>query len=334
MDRIIDVLVVDNDSDFATECVDFLQLVCNVGAEKALTATEAEKKLKEYPIKIVLLDYDMPVNGLDLFPRLKSIDDTVEIVFISAVASNDVLYKAEKFPFAAKISKATCFNELPELIPTLLMRYARETNKFKSDKPFYIETKGGMFEKHRVEYFMCSYQIVDQEYIFKDSWHTTQMIQAGEKLQHTEVLDYEKLFNFQDNFKLNADYNFELSNEQLIKLKTSLATQLESQIKSEYTKNIKVAINRMRELSLSEKENTSDSSIVARYYDFANVYFEIKIRIKRHCSCCNSDTILLTTAYFPIPKVAYRIREYFDGKEPKVIRSGFYETGFSPARFV
>ena len=329
MNDLNEVLIVDNDEYFATECVDFLQVMCNVRAVAALTAEEAEKRLKKYPIKIVLLDYDMPVNGLDLFPRLYKIDSSAQYVFISAVATNDVLYKSEKYPFAAKISKGTCYDELPELIPVLLMKYAKQ---FHTSSPvFFTEYKHKWFRPHKVEYSICSYSIINKEYIFPDSWHTTKMIQAGEKLTHQEEFDYEKIFNFSDNFKLDAGVNFEFASNELAELKTALSTQLEESIQSDYSERIKIAINRIREVSLSEKESGTDDSIVARYYDFANVYLEMKIRIKKHCSCCDTDTILLTTAYFPIPKVAYRIREYFDGKNPKIIDSGFYETGFSAA---
>lgn len=333
MNEFIEVLVVDNDENFATECVDFLKMTCNVDAAFALTAEDAEEKLRVLPIKIVLLDYDMPVNGLDLFPRLQRIDPCIEFVFISAVAPNKVLYKAEKYPFAAKISKGTCYNELPELIPSLLMKYAKDSCK--SGEVFFSEYKSRLFRRQRIEYSICSYSIVNKEYIFPDSWHTTHMVRAGEKLEHREEIDYEKLFDFSDNFKVDFGVDFGLNMEfNNSNFSSALSSKLESTIKSNYSERIKVAINRIREISLSNIKDDSDSSIVARYYDFANVYLEMKIRINKYCTCCNSNTILLTTAYFPIPKVAYRIRDYFDGQESRTIDSGFYETGFSAARLI
>lgn len=320
MDKQIEVLVIDNEEDFAIECVDFLQLKCHINATFALTADEAIEKLKTLPIKIILLDYDMPVNGLDLFPKLKEIDPCVEFVFISAVATNDVLYKAEKYHFSAKIEKGRCKDELQELIPILLMRYTKKINT--TSKVFFSERKNKLFGGHRIEYSICSYDIINKAYI-PDTWHTTQMIQAGEKLEHIEETDYERILNFSDNFKLDCELNTELNNSNFI---LALSSQLESSIKSDYSEKIKTAIKRIREISLSDKKDNGDSSIVARYYDFTNVYYEIKIRINKHCTCCNCDNILLTTAYFPIPRIAYRIREYFDGKEPKIIDSGFYET--------
>lgn len=82
MEKYIEILVIDDDEGFTTECVEFLQNKCNIGADKALTAEEAENKLENFPIKIILLDYDMPVNGLALFPRLKKIDPYVEIILL------------------------------------------------------------------------------------------------------------------------------------------------------------------------------------------------------------------------------------------------------------
>lgn len=332
MDKLTEILVVDDDENFATECVDFLKIKCKVGATMALTAKDAEEKVKTLPIKVILLDYDMPVNGLELFPKLQSIDSCVEIVFISAVATDDVLFKSEKFPFATRIAKGTCFNELPELIPTLLLRYAKKENN--DSEVFYTEYRNRLFSKDRIEYSIHSYNIINKEYIFPDSWHTTQMIHVGEKMKHEEELNYEEIFNFTNNFKLDSEFNLGIDNEEILQLKLALSTKLENNIKSDYSEKIKVAINRIREISLSDDGNHVDNSIVARYYDFANVYLQIKIRINKFCTCCNSNTILLTTAYFPIPRVAYRIREYFNNKEPKVIDSGFYETGFSAARLV
>lgn len=332
MEKYTEVLVIDNDEGFTTECVEFLQNSCNVGADMALTAEEAENKLKNFPIKIILLDYDMPVNGLELFPRLKKIDPCVEIVFISAVATNDVLYKSEKFPFATRMAKANCSKELPQLIPSLLMKY--ENNNIRKAEVFYTERKGLPFQKYKIEYSICSYEIVDKDYIFPDSWHTSQMIQAGEKLKHEEEMDYEKIFSFTENFKMTTDFDFgmESGSDSYANLKLALSTELEKDIKSDYSEKIKVAINRIRELSLSD--NNGDNSIVARYYDFANVYLKMKLRIKKYCTCCASNSIFLATVYFPVPKVAYRIREYYNGKEPQIIDSGFYETGFSAARLM
>ena len=326
----IEVLVVDDNEGFATECVEFLQNACKVGADMALTAEDAESKLRKYPIKIILLDYDMPVNGLELFPRLKKVDQCVEIVFISAVATDDVLYKSEKFPFATRVAKVNCFKELPELIPSLLLKYVNDNSK--STEVFYTESKGTFFKKYKVEYSICSYEIINTDYIYPESWHTSQMIQVGERLKNDETLDYEKILSFTENFIMETDFDIGLEDDNCVPLKLALSTQLERNIKSEYSEKIKVAINRVRELSLPG--NNDDSSIVARFYDFTNVYLEMKIRIKKHCTCCNSDSILLATVYFPVPKVAYRIREYYNGEEPKIIDSGFYETGFSAARLI
>lgn len=160
------------------------------------------------------------------------------------------------------------------------------------------------------------------------------MIQAGEKLKHEEELDYEKIFNFTENFKMTTDFDLgmESGSDSYASLKLALSTELEKDIKSDYSEKIKVAINRIRELSLPD--NNTDNSIVARYYDFANVYLKMKLRIKKYCTYCGSNNIFLATVDFPVPKIAYRIREYYNGKNSKTIEAGFFETGFSAARLM
>lgn len=316
----IEVLVVDDNEDFASECVEFIESKCQVGAKMALNDQEALKDLKQYSIKIILLDYDMPVTGLSLFPELKKIDSKVKIVFISSVATADILFKANKLDFAARISKFNCYNELPELIPTLLLEYSKDIPV--SGTEFYKEYRHKLFKSFSIAYSLLSYKVIEKEYIFPESWMTSQMIFSGETHSEKEELDFEKTFNFSDNFKITSDVQTGFSNKAIMDIKSSLSTQLESELKSEYTEKIKGAISWMRELSLPD-----DKQLISRFYDFAKVYSQIKVLIKKTCSCCDSVNVYPLTVYFPIPSIAYRIREYYDdGREPKTIDSGIYKS--------
>lgn len=323
-EQLKEVLVVDNIEDFADECVDFIHSKCGVGAIYALDADQAKEMLKQYPIKVILLDYDMPVTGLELFPIFKKIDQNVQIVFLSAVATENILYEAEKLPFAAKLAKSTCYERLPQLIPTLMLEYEKKINSINNDV-FYAEKKG-VFSRQFIEYSMVSYNIIDKEYIFPDSWKTSRMVKSGETVSEREEIDYERTFELSERFQLTTDFETSIEQNQILNLKAKLLTQLENSIKSGYTERIKGAISWMRELSL--KGDNNDPSIVSKFYDFAQVYMQLKIIIKKKCSCCNTESIVPTTVYFPVPRIKYRIREYYDGKIPKTIDSGIYEGGF------
>lgn len=320
-----EVLVIDDTEDFAEEAVEYINLHCGVKAIYASDGEQAIEKLKQNPIKIILLDYDFKKaeTGLDLFPKLKEIDPHVKIVFMSAVATTEVLYKAENYRFDAKIVKTALASTLPQLIPTLLIEYS---NSFETtvNKIFFSKKNYKLISCYTVDYSIISYQILNKEYTYPDSWSTYQMITSGETKTNQKEFEYEKTFELERNFNFENNFNFEMGSDQLFNFKTKLSTQLENVIKSGYTEKISGTIRWMKELSLNE--NIQNNSIISRFYDYAQLYMQIKIFIKRTCSCCGDVSIFPITVYFPLPSIKYRIREYYDDESQKsrTINTGIY----------
>lgn len=320
--RIKEVLVIDDVQDFAEELVDFIQN-CGVDAMYALNSKNAIEAMKQNPIKIILLDYDLhePTTGLDLFSELKKIDPYVQIIFISAVATKKVLYEASDLPFAAEIEKVNLQKKLPQLIPTLLLEYAKKV-KTRNQKIFFTEEKKSLFSSYKIEYSIVSFHIIEDEYVFPNSWKTYQMINQGETRSCNDNFDYDRTFELSHSFQLSLDFESCIDPIQLFNLKTTLSSNMEKLIKSGYSEKIKTTINWMKELSLGGKN--SDPTIVSRYYDYAQLYKQIKIFVRKYCSCCNCESITPLTVYFPLASIKYRIREYHTEKEPTTIDSGVY----------
>jgi len=315
-----EVLVIDNLLDFAEECVDFIRTQCGVGATYALDDVSAKEALRLNPIKVILLDYDMPVTGLALFPELKKIDPNVQIIFVSAVATTQVLFDADKLPFAAKMPKATCYEQLPQLIPSLMLEYAKQANSLRQ-QPFFTETRKALFVRQKIEYTALSYHIISKEHV--GSWQTTEMIRVGETLKRNNEIDFERTFALANSFQIASDLSADIEEKKIFGVKVNLSTQLERKVESGYSEKIKGAISLMQELTLSG--DNSDPLIKSRFYDFAQIYMEMKLVVQKVCSCCSNVSISPITVYFPLPRIQYRIREYYDGKEMKTIDTGICE---------
>lgn len=324
-DQLKEVLIIDDTEDFAEEAVEYINLHCGIKAIYAPDGEQAIEKLKQNPIKIILLDYDFKKaeTGLDLFPKLKEIDPYVKIVFMSAVATAEVLYKAENYGFDAKIVKTALASTLPQLIPTLLLEYSKSFDTF-NNKIFFSKKMHKLLSCYTVDYSIISYHILNKEYTYPDSWATYQMITSGETKTNQKEFEYEKTFELERNFNLETSFNSGIESDQMLNFKTSLSTQLENVIKSGYTEKIKGTIKWMKELSLNE--NIKNNSIISRFYDYAQLYMQIKIFIKKTCSCCGEVSIFPITVYFPLPSIKYRIREYYDdeSQEPRTINTGIY----------
>lgn len=320
-----EILVIDNDVDFAEELVEFVRINCYIDAIYALNSRDAIELMKQNPIKIILLDYDLqePTNGLELFPELKKIDPNVQIVFISAVAPTEVVWQAGEMPFAARMVKTAINDRLLQVIPSLLLEYTKKASNGYQEV-FFSELKGGLFSRYKIDYSIISYHIIEDEYVFPNHWRTYQMINLGE-IQTTEnVFDYDQSFELSQSFQLSSEFELGLEAPQLLDLKSKLSLTVEKLIKSGYSEKIKTTITWMKKLSLGGDNN--DPSIVSRYYDYAQLYKQIKVFIKKSCSCCESESVIPLTIYFPLASIKYRIREYYIEKEPQTIDSGVYKS--------
>lgn len=182
-----------------------------------------------------------------------------------------------------------------------------------------MQERGGLFsKKQRIEYTVAGYEILDNAYVFPNSWITRNLIERGTSLSLEEEIDVEKEFNFQEDFHIDNEQSLGLEFDNIMSFKSGLTLKMEQDFQSKYIESLKKIINRKVHFEIKD----DDERIVSRVYEYAKVFNMIKVFIQKTCSCCQSTSIDAVTVYLPIPVVKYRICEYFDDGNIKEIDSG------------
>jgi CheY-like chemotaxis protein len=98
------VLVVDDDPD---TCIVY-QIVLQDAGYESISYTDSVKALKEYRpfyYDLILLDIKMPVlNGFELCKKIREVDKSVHIIFITASEAYYEKFRSEHFPELGKIN--------------------------------------------------------------------------------------------------------------------------------------------------------------------------------------------------------------------------------------
>lgn len=313
------ILLVDDNEDFVKEYAEILQQQCNSKVLYATTAKEALDIVEKNPIKVVILDQVMPTKGTELFKQLRDIDDNLKTILLTAEADRHDLTEATNIGFDYALMKEDREMErIPTMVLLLIMKY-NATDSSEKKKPFFVRKLGGIFsKKQRIEYTVVGYQILDEEYVFPNSWVTRNLIERGTSLSLEEEIDVEKEFNFQKDFCIDNEQSFGFEFEKNMSFKSELTLKMEQDFQCKYIESLKKIINRKVHFEIKE----DDEKIVSRVYEYAKVFNMIKVFIRKACSCCQSMSIDAITVYLPIPVVKYRICEYFEDGEIKEIGSG------------
>lgn len=239
------VLLVDDNEYFAKEYAETLQNQCQTVVLYATTAEDALNIVRKNSIKVAILDQVMPTKGTELFKQLKEIDPNIKTILLTAEADKHDLTEATYIGFDNTLIKDECdMDRLPTLILLLIMKY-NATHFSKKSSPFFIQEQGGLFgKKQRVEYTVVSYEIIDNEYVFPDSWLTRNLIERGTTLSLEEEINVEKEFNFKNNFHIENEQNVGIDLELTLNFKTELTLKMEEDFQSTYTESLKRVINR------------------------------------------------------------------------------------------
>ena len=330
-----EVLIVDDNEDFAKACVDSIESRCYVSAVYATTAQKAKVLLEELPIKVIILDQVMPTSGTELFKQLRDIDNKFKAILMSGETLNADILNIVNMGFDYGISKDPneVSGKLPSMVLNLLIKYNTEREKV-PDAPFYTEKIKKRFGKFNIEYFLADIEVLDYEYVFEDEWITRDIIEKGETIEFSYEMVYKKEFDFtssihfDNNASLRGNVGIGISNKAGFAYNQELSMQIKEIFDVKYTESIQNAFKRSKIKSLP-----SDSKeIVARVYEYAKVYWKVKLFIRKYCQCCNDNSWIIETVYLPIPTVKYRIKEYSDkeGENYKIIHSGEVKSEYRP----
>lgn len=312
------VLLIDDNSDFAKEYSETLQRICNTEIVYATTQEQALKIARENPIKVAIIDQVMPVKGTVLFKQLKQIDPNMMTILLTAEADRHDLTEAANIGFDVTLLKEEPdIDILPLKLLTLIARYNAKIIE-KTLPILTEEKKTGIFKTHKITYSIAGYEIINDKYVFENSWITRDIVEKGESISYETEFNFEEDFNYSTSFVIENEAGLGISSNKMVDFKNSLSTKMASDFNNTYTESLKRIMKKKRILDLPQDQ----SNIVSRNYEYAKVYQQIKVYIQKHCSCCEEKAITAITVYLPIPTLKYKIVEYFSDGTFKEIQAG------------
>ncbi len=124
----MDILVVDDDQDFASNLADRL-IAEGANVKTANSAAEAMQTLQDYPFDVVLLDLGLPdVSGMELIGRILCIDATLAIIIVTGRNDLETAVSVIKKGAYDFIVKPIHFEELwIKIVNATQSRQARQT---------------------------------------------------------------------------------------------------------------------------------------------------------------------------------------------------------------
>lgn len=313
------VLLIDDNSDFAREYSETLGTSCGTNVLYATNAEDAIKIVKDNAIKVAIIDQVMPIKGTELFKRIKAIDSNIKTVLLTAEADRHELTEAANMGFDMTLLKEEKdMDELPLKILMLIGKY--NAQKYNDGTPIWVKKqKSGLFKKSdEISYFIQKYEVVDENYIDDNGWITRDIIEKGESLTYEEEFNFETDFGYSESFKMETNSSLGLANTQIVEFKNQLSAKMAQDFSNTYTESLKKVLRRKKILDLPKDQD----NIVSRKYEYTKVYQQIKVYIRKDCSCCNESVLNAITVYLPIPIIQYRIIEYFSDGTQKEIGSG------------
>lgn len=310
------VLLVDDNSDFAREYAETLETLCGTHVLYATNAEDTIQIVKENPIKVTIIDQVMPVKGTDLFKKIKEIDSNIKTILLTAEADRHELTEAANMGFDVTLLKEESDMEsIPLKVLMLIGKY--NAQNYDNSTPVYIsKQKKGIFKKSQeIYYYVHKYEVIDEKYVDPNGWITRDIIEKGESLTYEEEFDFETDFSYSESFKIENNCSLELVSSQFIDFKNQLSIKMAEDFSNNYTESLKKVLKRKKILDLPKEQQ----DIVSRKYEYTKVYQQIKVYIRKVCSCCNESVLNTITVYLPIPAIQYRIVEYFnDGSQNKI----------------
>ena len=303
------VLLVDDEEDFAKIYVPIWQKRTGLGFIYARDAKTAIDIVKHYPIKVAILDQLMPTPGTELIKQLKNIDYQLKTILLSAELK-DHMYKATRVGFDYSMMKDEVDN-IPQIV---LEFHSKYNNELKSK---ICTSIGNIYAIKTISYSIIDFTIIEEERV-ADKWHTDVYIRTGQELTNEAEIDIEQEFKFSNDFLIENENSLNFSNEMLAAFKTSLTLKMEAAFGLQYTEKVKEVFKRTNRYCLP-----SDSpNIVSRSYEYAKMAREVKLYIKKYCSCCKEISIIPITVMIPIPVIKQRIIEHYNDNRKIIIDAG------------
>ncbi|MEM8722759.1 MAG: response regulator [Cyanobacteria bacterium P01_G01_bin.39] len=322
----IEILIVDDDIRVAETYKSLTETKTTLSAVATDNPNEALDLIKKHPIRVAVLDQKMPQKlGTELFREIKQINPFVQGIMLSGEAEiQEVADGLLKLGFSDYLHK-TNINQISNRILYLYAQYEVEIAKKAADYSIHelYKKRNGILLGNEIKISVAATEIVDDQFIFDNSWFTIKQINAGEQIRETDKIEITKRFihESEKSGNISTKINSDILADPLIKagLESVISLRFKDQVFSENKKSQEVS----REYKLPEEPSDSSIKYIAsRRFQRAPIYRAIRCLLIKSCSCCDAQQPIVSMIYQLTSKVATRQVNYYSDGEEKILSTG------------
>jgi CheY-like chemotaxis protein len=322
----IEVLIVDDAIGAANEYKRLIELRTKLSAIATDNPDEAINFIKKYPIRVAVLDQRMPQKlGTELCREIKQINPFVKGIMLTGEADiQEVVTAWQEVGFSDYLHKSK-ISQLPNKILRYHVQYEVDIAQEATNYPIlelYRKRNGYLFG-HEIKVSVAVTEIVEDEFIFNDTWRTIKQLNAGERIREIDKIEITNRFihESEQNENISANISSDILTYSIIK------TELQSVISSRFKDHVFSENRTTQEVSRDyqlpdEPSNSSQKYIASRHYQRAPVYRAIRCLLIKSCGCCDAQQPIVTMVYQLTSKVATKQINYFSDGEERILSTG------------
>ena len=322
-----EILIVDDHLQLAEQYRIHIQNSTKISAIATDSPSEALEYLKIYPIKIVILDQKMPQkSGTEIFKELKTINKLVRAIMLTGEADADEVGDALKLGFCDYIHKSKALNELTARVYYNYVAYQNELYgniEVSEVKPFLVIKKSHILKSTEINFYLKSLEIIDEYYVFPNSWKTVLQIDSGEKKTISDKIEVTRRVIIEEEELSSIKSKLGLSFADFKLLNSSIESNIQSKFKHHTFNEDKKTVEIVKEFALPPEPVDSETVYIkSRHYQRAQVYRKIQTVISMKCSVCNIENLLTLNLYQLTTNIATRQDDYYSDGTMKSIDTG------------
>lgn len=322
-----EVLVVDDNATAAREYARLIVLTTGLEAISTVDPFEAVSLVQKHSIKVAVLDQRMPVKGTELFKQLKAVDKVLKVLMLSGEADTQELDEAYKLGYDDYLHKSR-IEDVGLRVQTLYAKYKVDlfqNKQISAVTPLVVERRGIWPFQSKIGYLIASFTLLDEQFVFSNSWKTVKQLNAGETVKESTTLQVESRFLIEQEENRNANVELSTEFEKLIKFKSKLEEVVSIKYKTNLYEASKRAIEISREYKLPDApSDPNELHVASRHFQRAPVYRQIRALLIKQCSCCHSEIVIPLVVYQLTSKTATRHIDYFSDGTEKTLPTGVH----------
>jgi hypothetical protein len=192
-----------------------------------------------------------------------------------------------------------------------------------TEPPTLVKARKGLITGATVEINLASVDILDDEFIFPDSWTTIKQIRAGEVIKEVDKLEITARYIHETESEDRLSGKLGVDLPAAVRFKAHLESHVTKKFKDHLYAENKTLLEVSREYRLpAEPSNPKELCIMSRHFQRAPVYRRFRCLLVRRCNCCGGVDPVPVVLHQLTSKIATRQMDFLSDSTVRQVDTG------------